>query len=331
MNILEQPYPINLSLLEVKAEESELVEKEGRKALYLKNGQALVPDLVLKDACVEVWIYAEGPSYPGIFFRHTDEQNFELAYPVPHASGLWDALQYDPVMRGSNTWQNFYGPAYQFKEEVPYKRWFKLKVNFVGEKAAISLESRKPLVVDRLAFDPQAGGLGLWTYLPVWFADLRVLPPEEIPAGLAVKAEKPTGVLDGWFTDDGQFLTCEGNGVLNLNRYFPASKKHVLLTRKFALEAEVSVDIDLGFSDSLVLKLDGEEIYSGENLFKGFGDRSQRGYAEPGIGQVTVTCSAGEHVLEVEVSVNEPFGWGLIMSLEAEGLEWEEASEGIKN
>ena len=254
MHILEQPYPIDLSMLAIKAEESALIEKEGRKALYLKNGQAQIPDLVLQDACVEVRIYAEGPSYPGIFFRHTDEQNFELAYPVPHASGLWDALQYDPVMNGSNTWQNFYGPAYQLKEEVPYKRWFKLKVNFVGEKAAVSLENRKPLVVARLAFDPQAGGLGLWTYLPVWFADLRVLPPEDIPAELAVKAEKPTGVLDGWFSEEGQFLACEGNGVLNINRFFQSGKKSVILSRKFSLAVESSVDFDLGFSDRIVFE-----------------------------------------------------------------------------
>ena len=328
MDNLNQPGKIDLGELEIKAEESELVVKAGRKALYLKNGQAQIGDLSLLDACVEVWIYAENPVYPGIFFRKSVEQNFELAYPVPHASGLWDALQYDPIMNGSNTWQNFYGPAYQLKEDILYQQWFKLKVNFSGEKAAVSLDDRSPLVVDRLAFEPRSGKLGLWTYLPVWFAGLQVLPPEIIPEGLAVKAKKPAGVLDGWFTEDGQFLACETNGVLNLNRYFPASKKSVFLTRKFSLEAEASINFDPGFSDKLVLKLDEEEIYSAENHFKGFADRSQRGYSERGIGQVSAFCSPGEHVLEAEVSVSEPFGWGLIMSVEAEGLVWEDAPEG---
>jgi len=47
-----------------------------------------------------VLIGADEPAYPGIAFRVADVLNFELAYAVPHVSGQWDALQYDPVFHG---------------------------------------------------------------------------------------------------------------------------------------------------------------------------------------------------------------------------------------
>jgi hypothetical protein len=104
--------------LRLQARLCEPGECRGRNALKL-DGLALLPDLQCGDATVEVDICAEQAAYAGIAFRATDSLNHELAYAVPHCTGLWDALQYDPVFRGSNTWQLYHGEGYQRSAAVP--------------------------------------------------------------------------------------------------------------------------------------------------------------------------------------------------------------------
>ena len=134
--------------LDIHATQAEVVTWQGRQVLRLEDGLALVPDHRLMNASIEVLVGADGPAYPGVAFRLADVLNFELAYAVPHVSGEWDALQYDPVFHGSNTWQVYHGPSYQRAARVPTGRWFRLKVDFCGDRAAVSVAGQPPLVVD---------------------------------------------------------------------------------------------------------------------------------------------------------------------------------------
>jgi hypothetical protein len=118
--------------LEIRAAQAEVVTWQGREALRLENGLALVPGHRATEASMEVLIGADEPAYPGIGFRVADVLNYELAYAVPHVSGQWDALQYDPVFHRSNTWQVYHGPSYQGATQVPTGRWFRLRVDFQG-------------------------------------------------------------------------------------------------------------------------------------------------------------------------------------------------------
>ena len=105
----------------------EVVAWQGREALRL-SGQgaslAIIPDLFLSQGRVEVDIGSEGAAYAGIVFRLSDTLNYELAYAQPHTSGKWDAIQYDPVFHGSNTWQLYHGPGAQQVAQVPERLAF---------------------------------------------------------------------------------------------------------------------------------------------------------------------------------------------------------------
>ncbi len=125
----------HLDELDVHASAAEVVAWNGRRALRLTNGLVMMPGLEVADGSVEVQIGAEGPAYPGIAFRIGDTLNYELAYAQPHTSGLWDALQYDPVFHGSNTWQLYHGRAYQKRVVVPTGEWFGLRVDVKGDQA----------------------------------------------------------------------------------------------------------------------------------------------------------------------------------------------------
>jgi hypothetical protein len=312
----------NISGLKTRAEKAQIVDWRGRRAFHLDSGLLLIPDLCLENACVEVHIGADGPSYPGVVFRASDVLNFELVYAVPHVSGQWDALQYDPVFHGSNTWQIYHGKAYQGATQIPMDRWFCLRVIFHGNRASISVDGQSPLVVEGLAHDLHPGLVGLWTYKPAHFCDLRIEEycTGDIPEG--VTAERVPGSVEAWFLEGYGVVSCEPNGVLNLNRYLPVSQGAARLTRQFALSEATEVRFDFGFSDILTLEIDGNPAYQGENIFQGFKDRITRGYASPGLYTLKRVLERGEHLLTATLETREPFGWGFSLAAFGNGLSW---------
>jgi hypothetical protein len=320
--------PSSLLDLDIRAEHSEIVTWQGREALRLENGLALVPGLAMADGSIEVLAGSDGPAYPGIAFRAADVANYELAYTVPHVSGQWDALQYDPVFHGSNTWQLFNGPCYQQAAVVPTGDWFRLRLHFCAGRAALSVDGQPPLLVERLAHPEKTGLLGLWTFRPAFFSDLRVstaqgmdIPPGQPPA-------MPKGVLQEWFAEGYGVVRSEPHGPLNLNRMLPISLGEVRLLRRFEMVGRGTVRFEFGFSDVLSLELDDRVLFSGENTFRGFADRAARGYVELGTHSLRETLDPGVHCVAATLKATEPFGWGLALAAFAEGLRWLPATLG---
>ncbi|MBU0493799.1 MAG: hypothetical protein KKB13_18280 [Chloroflexi bacterium] len=319
--LLEHPLT-HLGDLEVRAAQADIVNWQGREALRLEDGLVLFPSHPARDARIEVLIGTEGSAYPGLAFRVADTLNYELAYAVPHVSDQWDALQYDPVFHGSNTWQLYHGPSYQRAAPVPTGHWFRFRVDFCGDRAAVSVDEQPPLVVERLAHPAPAGPFGLWTFRPAYFCDLRASTGDGLDVPRGVKPGAPEGTVEAWFVEGFGVATCELNGVLNLNRYLPAALGEVRLLRHFEMVEAGEVTLEFGFSDALSLELDGQVVYSGEHTFKGFADRAARGYAEPGMQSVQQVLSPGPHSLTAVLRAAEPFGWGLTLAAHGEGLRW---------
>jgi len=310
----------DLETLSIHAADAEVVTWNGRRAVRVVDGLALVPHLEASDVTIEVSIGSEGPAYPGVAFRAADVANYELAYAVPHASGLWDAIQYDPIFHLSNTWQLYHGPAYQHEAIIPVGEWFRLTVDVAGDKASCAVGDQEPLYVGRLAHGHKAGLLGLWTFRPAYFADLRVSECRGLPEAPWQPPEAPAGSVDEWFAGEFGVMRCEPGGILNLNRYLPASVEEVTLTRQFETGPDEQLELRFGFSDQLCLELDGEVAYEGTNTFAGFADYEARGYAYPGMKSVGRRVSKGVHRLTSRLKVTEPFGWGLTLSIEGQEI-----------
>lgn len=296
---------------------AEVVTWRGHRALKLVDGLAVIRDLEVSDASIEVEIGAEGAAYPGVAFRVSDLSNYELGYAVPHASGLWDAIQYDPVFHGSNTWQLYHGQAYQKEAKVPTGGWFRLRVAFRDDQAAFAVDDQPPLVVGRLARGVRTGPLGIWTFRPAYFRDLRVRGPASLADYTWETPAAAEGVIDEWFLDGFGVVGCEGSGILNLNRFLPTDLEEVQLTRRFEVLSDEPVDVSFGFSDQLTLKLDDQVVFSGENTFVGFRSYEERGYADSGSYSVHQSLTPGTHRLTAVLRVTEGFGWGLIVCLRA--------------
>jgi len=320
MTALPMDDPTDLLDLDIRAEQAEIVTWQGREALRLENGLALVPDLLVADGSVEVLIGTDGPAYPGLAFRVADVANYELANAVPHVSGQWDALQYDPVLHGSNTWQLFNGPCYQQAAVVPTGDWFRLSLDFCAGRAALAVDGQPPLQVERLAHPAKTGLLGLWTFRPAFFCDLRVSTAQGVDIPRGQTPTLPEGVIHEWFVEGYGVLRSEPHGPLNLNRTLPISLGEVRLLRRFEVVERGAVRFEFGFSDVLRLELDDRVLFSGENTFSGFADRTARGYVELGPHSLHQTLDLGAHCLAATLKATEPFGWGLMLKASGEGL-----------
>ncbi len=308
-------------------ETPEIATWQGRRALKL-NGLALLPSLALTEGHIEVQIGAEGAAYPGIAYHVADVLNYDLAYAQPHTSGAWDAIQYDPVFHGSNTWQLYHGPAYQSTAQVPTNAWFKFAIDFQDQRAVIRVGDQAPLIVVRSAHTPASSPIGLWTYLPAYYCDLRVTALEhDLPVTASDQPIDP-GNIDAWFAEGYGALACEPTGILNLNRYFPVALGEVRLTRSIDVLVEGATGLDVGFSDELTLYIDDQVIFTGRHLFQGMlSDWATRGYVEPTT-RLSRVLSPGRHHLTAIVKNTEYFGWGLIVNLPGDNFRLLPASLG---
>ncbi|MGI6642773.1 MAG: hypothetical protein ACOX3V_01940 [Bacillota bacterium] len=277
---------------------------------------------------IEVDIAADSPCCPGIAFRVANPGDCEMFCSRPHASGEWDALQYDPIFNYSNTWQIYHGEGFQKQAHIPMGKWYTFFVEYSGNRAVGGLVGQEPLAVETLATPWTTGGVGIWTHLPAYFADLRIydLPAERLtgcvpPHGARHSVKPlPSGIICKWLVQGHGVVTCEPNGVLNLNRYFPLSQREVLLTREFCLDKETTVAMSFGLSDDLTLFVDGVALYTTTKAYRPTAGRQGRGYVEIGTCKMTRLLGAGKHRLEVRLRVSEPYGWGLAFSLDAQGL-----------
>ena len=167
--------------LAIHAQEAKAAYYRGKQCLRVENGLVTLTNprlAALSSGRIEVDIAVEGPAYPGVAFRIADRFNYELMYSQPHSSDQWDALQYDPVFHGSNTWQIYHGPKFQKAAVIPTGEWYTLVVEFGGWAASIHLPGQESLTVEGLAMPQSAGGIGVWTYLPAYFCNMRVYAGE---------------------------------------------------------------------------------------------------------------------------------------------------------
>jgi hypothetical protein len=262
-------------------------------------------------------IAAEKACYPGIAFRAGGSTGYELAYAQPHTSGRWDALQYDPVFNGSNTWQNHFGPPYQKSAAVPSGEWFRLRIDFSGRRAAVRLGNQPPLVIERLSRPLQGGTVGLWSYLPAYYADLRVFDTAQFPPDAGTAPSPFAGAVCEWQLEGCGQVACEASGILNIDRYLPPNVGPARLSHEFSA-AGGAVRLSFGFSDELVLLLDGQEIYAGQHTWKVSPEWSEQGYVDYRQNSLTLPLAAGRHTLSAVLGLSEPFGWGLALGIREE-------------
>jgi len=147
--------------------EAKLAEYQGRKALLIDGGAAVLKDFEMRDAVIDVDVAT--PAKRGFFGFDiridSDGKNYEEIYLRQHQSGYPDAMQYTPVLNTGRNWQIFNGPGFTGAVDIPKSEWFHMRLEVTGAQARLYVKDMdKPaLVMDDLKSGVEKGQVALFT------------------------------------------------------------------------------------------------------------------------------------------------------------------------
>ena len=162
-------------------------------------------------------------------FGHVNAPDCELVYVSATNPWSFPNLQYDPVMRGSTTWQIYHGPRYQARVPITRDQWVRLTAKVHRDHIRIYMgDMTEPCLVipDRMLAATTAQTIGVWGSPGSYARSLRTTA-----IALEPKPVSPAWPQPRWITEwqvakrpHGPWVHArvEENGTLNLNRLFPA-------------------------------------------------------------------------------------------------------------
>ena len=319
----------------------------GRDCLVLEGNTAMLKGISMVNGEMEADLYTSGKrGFGGFIFRAESADEFELLYLRTHKSGQPDAIQYTPRYNGSNGWQLFHGEGFESSGLLNPDGWTHVRLRFQGGALTVYLNgsSDPAFHTTRLQRGIKAGGIGLWGSLGAILSNFtfRELPeggeppqPPTVVEGAIVSwtlspafpestrepGKYPNDILgkgEAW-----QAVRASTDGLLVFNRYVrqpPGGKSLAYARTTITADRDRWVQLRFGYSDDLVMFLNGQPLFSGK---AGFQSRSPAflGLVGTDYDAVFLPLRKGEN--ELVMAVSEVFGgWGIKTQLvNAEGLD----------
>jgi hypothetical protein len=313
---------------------------KGRESLYLE-GKAFFDKTRFLDGVVNVDVTTPIPrAFAGILFRTQSPTEYEEMYIRLHKSGSPDAIQYTPVFKDVAAWQ-LYGPGDGWgMAAFDRNEWIPLRIEFIGNQVSIFAgQSNDAVLVTRLRRDNESGGLGLWALNGAYFSNFRYTP-QDTSTKTTSKPEPEQGVITSWnlskaFRADDVNMTdasfsentnwtaikSESNGLVNLSRYLPEDDNFDAGQSAIGAYARTTITseegqikkLHFGYSDDVVILLNGKPIFTGKSGFRSRDPLFQGmiGYHDA----VFLDLNDGDN--ELLFVVTDTFGgWGLMAKFE---------------
>ncbi|MBT3384682.1 MAG: hypothetical protein HN778_13190 [Prolixibacteraceae bacterium] len=312
------------------------------------TGIAYLDGIDFQNGIIECDLFSPSrKAYLGIVFRIGSLTNFEYIYFQPHTSGKWDAVQYDPIFNMSATWQLYNGKSYQAVANIPTKEWFHVKIEVMDDSAKVYLDNNPNSVLSvKLKHDYISGGVGVCSYHPAIFANLRItkLAPINILKRRTLPNIEDETYISNWlisepydnydFAIEKPFLdedlitkwhkiNVESNYLINLNRYFTKSETKNTVLAKTILSSEKAQKkkFHFGYSDKIKVYLNSKKLFMGDNSFYESEKYDDRGYVLDKHETIELPLAKGENELIIEIS-EDKFGWGFIAQVnDLDGIE----------
>lgn len=339
--VLKAQYiPIDTSHWQIQAQSYVIEQFEGKSSIYLQGGSMGLKDGDFENGTIEykIWLKQE-QSFPGVYFRYDlSTNNAEQFYLRPHLPGKPDATQALPLIRGISAWQLYFGEKYSFPYEFNYDRWTSVKIKVKEDKAQVFIDgSDKPNLSWKLYHNAAPGKLILngGNMSGMHISDIKVdytTPTlDKFEAGERSALE---GIVKEWAISD-KFEEAQLNELGELqslikSREWPHKigldestavniSKEVTLrdgTNKNTVFAKVVINsrnkqtkrFAFGYSDRVVVILNGQPIYRGTNKWR---SRDYRYLGTIGLfDEVYLDLKKGEN--ELLFAVSEDFGGWLI-------------------
>ena len=298
------------------------------------------------DGTIECDMYSPSDrAFIGLAFHIQDFRDFEWVYFLPHNSGTWDAVQYEPVCNRSATWQLYHGDGFQANAEVPTHKWFHVRLDVIGDSGYVYLNNAAvPVLSFGLRLKDHKGLVGVCSYHPGTFANLVITgkEPAMVPVSNSYYDPNPyyintwqvsepfLGLVDDISADQKaqnenswKIVQADERGIINLNRYFVKTpSSNTVLARTIIQSQKVQTKtLSFGFSDKVRIYLNGKQVYSGNNTYVESDLWKDRGYVYVDYASVDLPFIKGENELVMQL-YEDKFGWGFTTRLDDyQGLE----------
>jgi glyoxylase-like metal-dependent hydrolase (beta-lactamase superfamily II) len=274
--------------------EAEIVTHQGRPAIRLGNGRAILRDSDFSTGFIEFDMMVTGErGFAGISFRGQDEGNHEEFYIRPHQSGNPDANQYTPIFNGLAAWQIFTGEGFSAPTRYRTNEWIRVRLDVYPDSALISFDGEPGVHIPDLKRDDRDGFLGFSaTFAGAHYSNLRVVPIADHvdPRPAAAPVALPPDIVGQWQVSEALAeeealrraaardwsgvsfapLRPETHGIANLARVARWSDERPAVIARFTLQARRAGEVPMrfGFSDRAAIFLNGRRLYGGDDSYR---------------------------------------------------------------
>lgn len=340
----EQTFAPNSPNWKLEGDQVTLDEIDGKKALKIRTGRALLEGVLLENGTVEFEMYLPTErAFAYLYFRGESQQDVEALYIRTHKSKAPDAIQYAPVFQRRSAWQLYHGEMGTAAAEFPSNTWFPVKVELAGQQMKVWIGDDPQPVMDikHLGRKPIAGWLAFRGFVPrtsdaqfsAYFSELKVTKsskqvavepkPMALPAGqitqwrVSPAFDSPAGPVltvpnnlrnQPWSTPEMQ-----DNGVFEFlrSRIIPKNSRHWSVVAEVTLIAKApqTCAVHFGYSDELTLSVNEQPIVYRDDAYR-FADNSQQGLMHSEQVIAYLSLKKGENLLRAIVS-DRFGGWGL--------------------
>ena len=317
-----------------------VVDYLGRPALHLAKAFAYVRDLDFQNGTIDADVAADPEGFQGVAFRVESEDDYELFFFRPGASGDVQAIQYTPGLLGANAWQIYNLPDYVAAADIPQNQWFHVRIVVAGLVAKLYFNnSAEPtLVVPDLKRGYSKGSIGFWGHQGGgYFSNVSYTPDSSEYQHQEEKKFLP-GTLTDWQLSESFDVTdkdpgvypdtkrlhwerveAENPGMVVIQRYRrdpnvvppqgPGSKVVFARTMIHA-DLDENRKMSFGYSDKVVIYVNAKPVYAGNNII---GSREPHFLGVMNVNNDSVYLPLKKGDNELVLAVSEYFGgWGFI-------------------
>ena len=330
--------PLDTLNWDIQARSYVLETYKGQQAIYLQGGSITLKNGTFFNGTIEYDIQLkETQAFPGVYFRINDS-DAEQFYIRPHQSGNPDANQAVPLTKGISPWQLYYGEKYSFAYDYNFEDWTHVKLVVNNDRAQVYLDhAEKPNLSWKLFHAPKEGKLAITggNAQAMHLANIKIdrdnyelkdfKPLERTPIEGAVEQWQLSDKFDEKLLGDpsklsaviaarkwGERQAVEEGVAVNISRavqrYNDSPGNTVFAKLELSAAREGLKHFEFGYSDRVVVILNGKPIYSGNNRWR---SRDYRYLGTIGLfDAVYLDLKKGKNTLLLAVS--EDFGGWLV-------------------
>jgi hypothetical protein len=326
----------------------------GRPSLIVPDGIAIAKDIDITSGTIEADVATDPKGmYFGLAFHVASADRYEIIFFRPHSAE--GAVQYAPSFFNMNEWKVFPGREYVANLAFPSERWTHLRIVIRGLVAAVYLDTATTptIEVHDLALGATGGAIGFWGRGGGGYLSNLRYEPDHTPYASTPTRQLAVGALtNGWTLSEAlprsttnpdmypresslhwQSVPAEREGMVFIGRYRrnprvdppdrsmdgpspPSPGMQVAFARTtISSDHDRTVKMWVGYSDDIVVFLNGQPLYAGRNSMI-YRDPRGLGWFYPYADAVFLPLRRGTN--ELLLAVSESFGgWAFLCRFDA--------------